>query len=97
MRTRVGYRDANEPAIIDALLRSGWSVARVSAKGVPDLIIGKAGVTGLVEVKQAKGRFRQSQLDFQREWRGGPIAVLRTVDQAVRLRVDDITLRKGAA
>lgn len=48
---RAARRDSNEDAIVDALIAAGASVTRLSAEGVPDLLVGIAGQTYLLEVK----------------------------------------------
>lgn len=55
---RAAGRDSNEAAIVDALVAAGASVTRLSAEGVPDLLVGIAGRTYLLEVKHlsATGR-----------------------------------------
>lgn len=44
-------RDANEPAIIRVLEAMGWHVERISARGVPDLLMSRSGEWRLAEVK----------------------------------------------
>lgn len=44
-------RDASEPAIVEALVRAGASVHRISARDVPDLLVGWRGRNLLMEVK----------------------------------------------
>lgn len=46
--------------------------------GCPDLLVGLAGVTELVEVKTEEGQLRPSQLRFQHDWRGKKVVVVRT-------------------
>ncbi len=78
-------RDANEPAIVDALRAQGFHVTRINGTGVPDLLVSKrGGFMRLVEVKMPKGRYRQAQIDFREAWPGPPIITLRTIDDAAR-------------
>ena len=53
-------RDENETVIVEVLRRGGASVHRISAKGVPDLLVGLVGRSGrgethLIEVKGPLG------------------------------------------
>ena len=82
--------DGNHGAIVSTLRAIGCSVASLAAvgDGVPDLLVGYHGWTGLAEVKnpeqdRCKRRLRESQLAFRSAWRGHPIAVIETSEQAV--------------
>lgn len=46
--------------------------------GCPDLMIGLAGRTELVEVKTKVGQLEPSQIRFARDWRGSKVTVVRT-------------------
>lgn len=48
---RAAGRDSNEPDIVAALEAAGASVTRLSAEGVPDLLVGYRGASHLLEVK----------------------------------------------
>jgi hypothetical protein len=74
-------RDANEGEIVTALQCVGCDIDYAERKPY-DLVVGRAGQTYLLEVKTRKGRLRQSQIDFERDWRGH-YAVVRTVEQAL--------------
>lgn len=41
--------------------------------GFPDWVMGVRGITVLVERKNRTGKMRQSQIDFARNWNGGPL------------------------
>lgn len=85
MRRVPQKRDAIEPLIVEVLQRAGFSVAKWSAKDCPDLVVGRDGRTYLVEVKSgAKEKLRDGQARFHREWRGAPVFVVRSVDDAIR-------------
>lgn len=73
-------RDANEPQIIEALEAMGATVYRISAAGLPDLLIGWRGCTFLAEVKTEAGKPTLAQLVFHEHWDGFPVPVLRSVD-----------------
>lgn len=76
-------RDANEPAIVDALEACGFSVYRLGKPA--DLLLGKHGITRIVEVKTDDGELTPAQRDFWSIWRGNGRIVLRTVDDALTL------------
>ena len=82
---RRGCHDVNHAEVAQYYRDLGCSVADTSAAGfgVPDLAIGCAGVTTLVEIKDADGDISQSQKHFMQTWRGGPIAVVRSLDEAI--------------
>lgn len=63
-------RDANEREIIEALDQIGCTVTQLSAKGVPDLLVGYRGKNFLIEVKQPKGKLTPDQLEFHAQWMG---------------------------
>ena len=82
---RAAKRDLAELAIVKCLRLSGWSVEYISKKDVPDLIIGKNGVTLLAEVKTAKGKLRPGQEKWHDEWRGSKPWILRDVEDVLDL------------
>ena len=61
--------------------------------GCPDLMIGCAGRTELVEVKTDEGELSPGQVVFVRDWRGSKVVIVRNRDgvmvhvQAIRRRV----------
>ncbi len=76
--------DANEKEIVDALEAAGCVVVPI---GKPvDLLVGRLGVTHLLEVKNpdGKNRLEPAQRDFIAEWNGRPVVVVRTIDEALR-------------
>ena len=77
-------RVGNEQAIVEVLEKRGFSVARVSGAGIPDLVVGKGDRLWLVEVKQPKGRFKPAQVLWRSRWSGPPPITLRSVDEALR-------------
>ena len=73
-------RDANEPAIIDALRKSGCQVWQVSGTGLPDLLcLTPRGDYVPLEVKTAKGRPTRVQAAQANPW-----PIVRSVDEAMR-------------
>lgn len=77
-------RDASEPAIIATLKAAGWSVQQLHIPGGPDLLCGAYGsFVGVAEVKSGKAALRDEQTDWHQRWRGVPVRVLRTADDAM--------------
>ena len=72
-------RDLVEPAIVDALLAHGFSVTRPSAKGCPDLLLGRNGRTCVAEVKSGGGKLTPDQIAWWTAWRGNGAVLLRTL------------------
>lgn len=83
---RPSRRDVNEAAIIAALVAAGASVTQIDQDGVPDLLVGYAVATYLLEVKRplgprggqpAGGKSRPGEggdgtlTEAQIEWRNG--------------------------
>ena len=90
MKTRFPRVDANHTAIVK-VLREHPDVTVQSLAGVgdgtPDLLIGVAGLTHLVEVKDGdkppSGRsLKPSQVEWVEHWHGAPVILLVGVDQA---------------
>ena len=79
---RNAKRDANEPAIVQYLEASGATVHRLSSAGVPDLLVGYRGQTHLVEVKGEGKKLNANQVDFVSGWKGWPVVVIRSVEDA---------------
>jgi hypothetical protein len=82
---RAAKRDATEAELVDALRHLGASVRHLNARGLPDLLIGLAGLAFLGEVKTRRGRATVEQVAFAETWRGPPVWVLRTMDDVVAL------------
>ena len=91
---RAARRDATEDAIVVALRSAGCSVAYWGIDGAPDLVVGRAGVTYLLEVKQPLGprggssqdgqQLNDLQLAWHRKWRGH-VTVVRSVTEAFQV------------
>lgn len=81
---RAARRDENQGEIEQAFRQAGCSVLDLSrvGGGCPDLLVARAGVSVLVEVKTATGALRQSQECFLRDWRGRA-EVVRSVDDVL--------------
>ena len=82
---RAKRTDANQASILATLRQVGATVVDLSAvgKGCPDLLVGHRGVTYLLEVKARKGRTTPDQDVFYAWWRGGPVHIVRTADEAL--------------
>lgn len=81
--------DANQKPIVAGLRGVGASVALLHRAGddIPDLLVGFRGVTYLLEAKNPDGKDKVSegQERFIEDWRGGPVAVVRSLDEALRV------------
>jgi hypothetical protein len=80
-------RDANEKEIVKALAAAGCSVTQLSGPGIPDLLVSRAGVNYLLEVKDpAQPACKQALTPLQeiwhRDWRGQK-AVVKTIEEAL--------------
>ncbi len=90
---RRSSKDANHNAVVSRFLALGCTVIQIHATGIPglpDLGVGCAGVTYLVEVKNpgtAYGRagMTATQTAFARDWRGGRVWVVQSEDEATAL------------
>ena len=73
-------RDANEPAIIQALEAIGCTVLRLDH---PDMVVGYRGQNYLLECKIAKGALKPSQILLRDNWRG-QFAIVRSPEEAIK-------------
>lgn len=78
--------DANQREIISALRGIGATVQLLHqvGGGCPDLLVGFGGQTVLLEVKNPEGRDRlqPEQEAWHNVWKGGPLGVVRSVEEA---------------
>ncbi len=79
---RAAKRDDTERAIVDHLRSLGYSVMQISGPGLPDLAVGRAGKTHLLEVKSPGGRPTSAQRETMRSWSGSPIWTVRSPAEA---------------
>ena len=84
--------DANQVEIVKALRMAGATVQSLASvgKGVPDLLIGFANKTALIEVKdgakvKSKQQLTPDQIDWHANWRGGTLATVDSIDAALRV------------
>lgn len=83
--------DASQAAIVRALKAAGASVEVIPGRGGrPDLLVGLRGQTVLIECK-TPGREKTHRLHLAKQarwradWRGGPVAVVTTPEQAIEV------------
>jgi hypothetical protein len=71
--------DANQAEIINAL--------RMANCDVIDLLVGRNKKDYLIEVKnpKTKGKLNKLQMKFIQEWQGKPVAIVYTVEEALRV------------
>lgn len=83
----MNQQDRNAVEIVSALRAAGCTVRFIEFQhqqaGCPDLLVGRAGQMWLLEVKVKGGRLSDAQKRFAAEWQGPPIAVVRTIDEAL--------------
>jgi len=75
-------RDKNEKEIVDCLTCVGATVQRLSAKDVPDLLVGYRGFNYLMEVKHENAKLKPGQKEWHQCW-NGQVMVVRTIDDAL--------------
>lgn len=87
---RAAKKDANHQEIVSALLRLGFSVMDTAAvgQGFPDLVVARAGVNFLVEIKDggkppSARRLTRDQIEFHSRW-ASRIVMLYSVEEAVQ-------------
>lgn len=92
MSRRAAKVDANQAEIVKALRKVGAFVQPLHATGdgCPDLLIGHAGKTVLMEVKDgakvpSARALTPDQQIWHREWTGGPLAIVCDVEGALRM------------
>ena len=85
MRRYAARKDANQSDVVDALRACGWFVW---VQDQPcDLLVGKAGLNLLLEVKDGKKRpsarkLTPAQVNFERDWRG-QFDVVKSAEEAI--------------
>lgn len=91
MSRRAAKVDDNQGYIVGAFKVQGWSVKSLAAvgDGVHDLIIGRAGINVLVEVKDedkppSRRKLTDAQVDFHASW-AGPQDICCSVEEALRI------------
>jgi hypothetical protein len=90
-------RDDAERAIIEALEAAGATVQQLSGGGIPDLLVGVAGRTVLLEVKGDAGSLTGPQVLWLAWWCGGPVSVVSTPAEALAAVGAGGRRRRGAS
>jgi hypothetical protein len=87
---RGGRKDENHREICGALREMfvGYIDLSEHGRGVPDLLVYCGGTYHLWEIKNPKSTYgrkglNKNQREFASKWKGGPVNVIRTVDEAV--------------
>ena len=78
-------RDTTHAEVRDGLRQAGFSVFDAGGVGgdFPDLVVGAHGHTFMFEVKSPNGKASDGQARFAAGWRGGPVSVVYTLEQAL--------------
>ncbi len=76
--------DNNQSEIVKTFKQLGYAVLDLSAVGlgIPDLLISKAKVNYLVEIKSDKGKLTEPQEKFIKSW-NADVFVIRSVDDVL--------------
>lgn len=80
--------DTNQREIVEALRGAGAIVQHLHfvGQGCPDLLCGYRGKTHLLEVKSgAKDRLTPDEAEWHASWRGRPVEIVRTPEEALRV------------
>lgn len=82
---RAARVDANQELIVEALRVFGATVQHLHTvgQGCPDLLVGRRGVTYLLEVKMPKEELTEDQGKWIAEWRGSKVHIVRTPEEAI--------------
>lgn len=87
---RAAKTDDNQRAIVNALRRAGCSVLILSGvgKGCPDIAVGRAGITYMLEIKDGRKppcarRLTDDEKGWHARWRGHA-AVVTNEEEALR-------------
>lgn len=95
---RRGRRDRNHAPIRDALRRLGWSVVDMGGhgKGVPDLLVGAAGVNITLEVKYPgdEDDLTPDEVKWHAAWQGQR-AVVSSLEDAITVVEREVAKRRG--
>jgi len=81
--------DANQNAIVDALRAAGATVRIITqGDGIPDLLVGYASKTYLMEVKDGNKvpsarKLTTAEAKFFEDWRGGTLLIVNNVEEAL--------------
>lgn len=81
---RAAKVDTTQAAIVAALRRVGCSVQPLHqvGQGVPDLVVGRAGINYLIEAKTPGGKLTPDERRWHELW-GGQVAIAATIEEAL--------------
>lgn len=89
---RAAKIDKNQPEIVSALRKAGATVQSLAAVGAgcPDLLVGYANRTALIELKNGSNvpsaqKLRPLQTDWHEAWTGGTLETVNSVESALRV------------
>lgn len=84
--------DDNQAEIVEALRKAGATVQSLAAigKGCPDLLVGIANRTILMEIKDgskppSKRELTPAQQEWHSKWNGGALAIVDSIESALRV------------
>lgn len=82
---RASKVDGNQEQIVRALRAVGCSVLSLAplGRGAPDLLVGRNRSTWLLELKVGREKVNDAQAMFREGWRGCPVVVARSVEEAL--------------
>ena len=92
-------RDTTHATVRDGLRQAGYSVFDAGGVGgdFPDLVVGAyQRFTFLVEVKSPGGKVSPGQSRFAREWKGGPVLTVYSLEQALGEIIKHVRASKPA-
>jgi Holliday junction resolvase len=78
--------DGNQTEVVKNLRKLGCTVASIApmGKGIPDLLVGYAGRSYLLEVKQPGEKLTDDEAKWHSEWRG-QVAIVTTWQEAAKV------------
>lgn len=85
--SRANKIDGNQARIVAALEKTGATVQTLGAvgDGCPDLLVGRLGITVLLECKVAGQKLNEDQEDWHEWWRGQKPIVVRDEYEAMEV------------
>ena len=83
--------DANQKSIVEALRQFGATVfdTHEVGHGYADICVGFKGMNYLFEIKTECGKLTKAEQEFRGSWRGAPIYIIRSIDDAIDILTED--------
>ena len=85
---RAAKVDVNQPAIVAAIRKLGWTVQHLHSlgQGCPDIMVGAKGKNYLFEIKNPEydGELTDDEQDWHDSWRG-QVAVVETIEDILEV------------